>query len=59
MFRLWVKVWKDNHLIHDTVVENDRHDTRTHKCRFTQDAFIEEIDFDYLEIWVIEEDAYY
>jgi len=91
MFRLWVKVWKDNHLIHDTVVENDRRDTRTHKvlqgleagcrrfdlavpiwldssvrdfqrharCRFTQDAFIEEIDFDYLEIWVIEEDAYY
>ncbi len=91
MFRLWVKVWKDNHLIHDTVVENDLRDTRTHKvlqgleegcrrfdlavpiwldssvrdfqrharCRFTQDAFIEEIDFDYLEIWVIEEDTYY
>ena len=91
MFRLWVKVWKDNHLIHDTVVENDRSDTRTHKvlqgleegcrrfdlavpiwldssirdfkrharCRFTRDAFIEEIDFDYLEIWVIEEDMYY
>ena len=91
MFRLWVKVWKDNHLIHDTVVENDERDTRTHKvlkgleegcrrfdlavpiwldssirdfqrharCRFTQDSFIEEIDFDHLEIWVIEEDAYY
>ena len=91
MFRLWVKVWKDNHLIHDTVVENDERDTRTHKvlkgleegcrrfdlavpiwldssirdfqrlarCRFTQDSFIEEIDFDHLEIWVIEEDQYY
>lgn len=90
MFRLWVKEWKDNHLIKDTVVENDDRDTRTHKvlkgleegcrrfdlavpiwldssirdfkrharCRFTQDAFIEEIDFDYLEIWVIEEDLY-
>jgi hypothetical protein len=90
MFRLWVKVWKDNHLIHDTVVENDRRDTRTHKvlqgleegcrrfdlavpiwldssirdfqrharCRFTKDSFIEEIDFDYLEIWVIEEDMW-
>ena len=31
MFRLWVKVWKDNRLIRDTVVENDRRDTRTHK----------------------------
>ena len=91
MFRLWVKVWKDNRLIKDTVVENDERDTRTHKvlqgleeggrrfdlavpiwldnsirdfqrhasCRFTKDAVIEEIDFDYLEIRVIEEDMYY
>ena len=75
-------------MIQDTVVEDSRVDTRTHKvlnaleegcrrfdlavpiwldscirdfqrlsrCRFTQDAFIESIDFDYLEIWVIEED---
>ena len=27
-------------------------------CRFTQDAFIEDIDFDYLEIRVIEEDMF-
>lgn len=91
MFRLWVKEWKNNRLIGDTVVENDERDTRTHKvlqgleegcrrldlavpiwldsavrdfqrharCRFTQDAFIEEIDFDYLDIQVIEEDLYY
>ena len=26
------------------------------RCRFTQDAFIEEIDFDYLELHVLEED---
>lgn len=90
MFRLWVREWKDNRLVKDTVVENDEKDTRTHKvlkgleegcrrfdlavpiwldpvirdfqrharCRFTQDAFIEEIDFDYLEIWVIEEDLF-
>ena len=90
MFRLWVREWKDNRLVKDTVVENDERDTRTHKvlkgleegccrfdlavpiwldsvirdfqrnarCRFTQDAFIEEIDFDYLEIWVIEEDLF-
>ena len=88
MFRLWVKIWKDNRMLEDTVVENDERDTRTHKvlggleegcrrldlavpiwldatirdfkrnasCRFTQDSFIEEIEFDYLEIRVIEED---
>ena len=28
------------------------------RCRFTQDAFIEEIDFDYLEICIIEEDMF-
>ena len=29
---------------------------RNGRARFTQDAFVEEIDFDYLEIQVIEED---
>lgn len=88
MFRLWGKVWKDNRLLRDTVIEDGREDTRTHKifraldeicyqfdlgkpiwldatvsefkrhakARFTQDNFIESIDFDYLEIQVIEED---
>ena len=28
-------------------------------CRFNSDAFVEEIDFDYLEIQVLEEDGYY
>ncbi len=88
MFRLWAKIFKDNHLLQDTVIADDSADTRTHKifkaldeicnqfdlgkpiwldatvtefkrhdkARFTQDNFIEEIDFDYLEIHVIEED---
>lgn len=88
MFRLWAKVFEDNHLIKDTVIEDSGDDTRTHKvfhaldevcyrfdlgkpiwldatiqdfrrhdkARFTQDNFIETIDFDYLEIHVIEED---
>ena len=88
MFRLWGKIWKDNHLIKDTVVCDGRDDPRTHKvfhyleqicyemdlgnpiwldttirefqktdkARFRQDSFIEQIDFDYLEIQVIEED---
>ncbi|MCI8853242.1 MAG: hypothetical protein HFI31_16270 [Lachnospiraceae bacterium] len=88
MFRLWAKIFKDNHMLQDTVIENSNHDTRTHKVfqaldevcyafdlgkplwldatikdfkkhaktRFTQDNFIESIDFDYLEIQIIEED---
>lgn len=91
MFRMWVKEWKDNHLLRDVVEEIPGQDTRTHKvfralesacneldlavpvwldstirdfqrhsrARFTRDAFIEEIDFDYLEIWIIEEDDWY
>jgi hypothetical protein len=88
MFRMWAKVFKDNHLLKDTVICNESGDTRTHKvfqaldeicyefdlgkpiwldatiaefkrhakARFTQDNFIEQIEFDYLEIHVIEED---
>ena len=39
-------------LLFATIHEFKRHD----KVRFTQDNFIENIDFDYLEIHVIEED---
>lgn len=88
MFRLWAKIWKDNHMLRDTCIADDSTDTRTHKifraldeicyefdlgkpiwldktiaefkrhdkARFTQDNFIEAIEFDYLEIHVIEED---
>ena len=31
MFRLWGKIWKDNHMLQDTVVCDDSDDTRTHK----------------------------
>jgi hypothetical protein len=89
MFRLWAKVFKENHMIKDMVVCNDSPDMRRtqkifaaideichaydlskpiwldstvndfkrhDKTRFTQDNFIDRIDFDYLEIHVIEED---
>lgn len=46
-FDLGKPIWLDA-----TVTEFKRHD----KARFTQDSFIEGIDFDYLEIQVIEED---
>lgn len=88
MFRLWAKTFKDNHMLQDTVIEDNSIDTRTHKvfraldevcyrfdlgkpiwldvtaqdfrrhakARFYQDNFVESIDFDYLEIQIIEED---
>ena len=31
MFRLWVKLFKDNHLLIDTTICDDTVDTRTHK----------------------------
>ena len=46
-FDLSKPIWLDS-----TVSDFKRHD----KTRFTQDNFIEAIDFDYLEIHVIEED---
>lgn len=88
MFRLWVKIIKENRLVADTVIEDTSDKTRTHKifdgleeacvkfdlgkpmwldstvsdfkrlskARFTKDNFIEPIDFDYMEIQVLEED---
>ncbi len=29
--RIWGKLWKDNHMIQDTVYEENSDDTRTHK----------------------------
>jgi len=89
MFRLWAKIWKDNHLEKDIVIENDdntlnrtrkifaaidsicyefdlskpiwldatvREFQKHDKARFYQDNFVDSIEFDYLEIQVIEED---
>lgn len=88
MFRLWAKIYTDNHLIKDITIEDDTNDTRTHKvfnaiekvcyafdlskpiwldstinefkrhskARFTKDSFVDQIDFDFLEVHVIEED---
>lgn len=88
MFRLWGKMWKDNRLLKDTVIQDGTDDTRTHKIfnaldeiccqwdlsrplwldhnisefqrlsktRFRSDNFMDSIDFDYLEIQILEED---
>ncbi|MEE0954855.1 MAG: hypothetical protein U0L49_03450 [Eubacterium sp.] len=87
MFKLWGKIYTNNHMIRDITIAEDIDDTRTHKIfkaldeichefdlsrpvwlesnirdfqrrkkvRFTKDNFVEEIDFDYLEIQIIEE----
>lgn len=88
MFRMWGKIWKDNHLIKDYVAENGDYSLsrtamvfqaieeichefdleqpiwlesnikdfkRRDRTRFSGDNFIETVDFDYLEIHVIEE----
>ena len=46
-FDLSVPIWLES-----TIADFKRHS----KCRFTQDNFMEQIDFDFLEIHVIEED---
>ena len=89
MFRIWGKIFKDNHLVRDIVYENGDTDInrtkkvfaaleevcyefdlskpiwlepnieefkRVDKTRFRSDNFIDGIEFDYLEIHVIEED---
>ena len=89
MFRIWGKLFKDNHMMRDTVIEiYDPEMSRTKKVykalddicyefdlsrpiwlksnqndfikhattRFNSDNFVEAIDFDYLELQVIEED---
>ena len=89
MFRIWMKIFKENRLVQDTVIALDDPDMsrtakvfqavadaslifdlsqpiwldanirefkRDNKTRFTQDNFVEEIPFDFLEIHVIEED---
>ncbi len=88
MFRLWAKIFQNNHMLRDMTVCDGTEDTRTHKIfraldeicsefdlgkpiwldsnvqefkrhakvRFYSDSFVEQIDFDYLELQVIEED---
>ena len=50
--RIWFKMWKDTHLIQTDTIDDYSDDTRTHKIF----AALEEIEFDYLEMHVIEED---
>jgi len=91
MFRIWGKLFKNNKMLKDIVIEDSSDLTRTKKIfasldkicnefdlatpiwldsnindfkrvaktRFRADSFVESIDFDYLEIQIIEEDDFY
>lgn len=91
MFRIWGKLFKNNKMLKDIVIEDSSDLTRTKKIfasldkicnefdlatpiwldsnindfkrvsktRFQADSFVESIDFDYLEIQIIEEDDFY
>lgn len=86
--KIWARIFLENRMIKDTVVEDHTDETRTHKVfnslekvcrefdlqvpiwlnqnvkdfkrtgktRFTKDSFIESVDFDYLEFYILEED---
>ena len=44
MFRLWAKLFQDNHLLKDTVICDESQDTRTHKIFHALDAICYEFD---------------
>lgn len=51
MFRLWGKIWKENHLIKDLVYEEESTDTRTHKVFKGVEYFAYEFDLE-KPIWL-------
>lgn len=56
VFRAIDKICLEFDLSHPVWLDNNVSDFKRHsKVRFRQDSFIEEIDFDYLELSVIEE----
>ena len=64
MFRLWGKCIRNNHPVRDIAFDlaepiwlesNIEEFRRLSRTRFHQDSFIETLDFDYMEIRVIEE----
>lgn len=44
MFRLWGKIWKENHLVKDSTYCEDGDDTRTHKIFKGLEHFCYEFD---------------
>ena len=44
MFRLWARIFKDNHMLRDTVIEDPSAETRTHKIFNALDQICYEFD---------------
>lgn len=51
MFRLWGKLWKNNHLLRDTVVCDSSVDTRTHKVFRALEQICYDLDLEH-PIWL-------
>lgn len=51
MFRMWGKIWKNNHLLRDTVVCDSSEDTRTHKVFRGLEQICYELDLEH-PIWL-------
>ncbi len=51
MFKLWGKIWKDNHMLRDTVYAEESSDTRTHKIFRGLDEICHEFDLE-RPIWL-------
>lgn len=51
MFRVWAKLWKENKLVRDIVVEDDTKDTRTHKVFHSLEKACYEFDLS-VPIWL-------
>ena len=56
MFRLWGKLWKDNHLLKDTVICDDSEDTRTHKIFRGLESICYEMDLGTQSGWNLQSD---
>ena len=72
MFRVWGRTFKSNKMLQSTTIEqiceefdlsnpiwldsNINEFKRIARTRFYADSFVESIDFDYLDFYVIEED---
>ena len=52
MFRLWGRIWKDNHMLKDTVICDDRQETRTHKVFHCLEQICYELDLGN-PIWIL------
>lgn len=51
MFRVWAKIWKENKLVKDIVIEDGGDDTRTHKIFHTLEKVCYEFDLS-VPIWL-------